>query len=289
MKRFLILCGLFFILQTLNAGYKYELSSCAIFMEDDLPYMPEWIEFHKHQGIQHFYLYNNGPIKVWKTYLDKYEKEGFVEVIEWNYGSQNVIEWNSIQTQAYMHCLKKITKESKWCAIIDTDEFLFTLPYKNLRKALKNYEEFAGVVVNWVMYGTSNVDYIPEGQKLTDLLTFRGAVDGDLHVKSIVKPAYVVDIMDPHSFIYSANKFAVNENKELVHGAFTAKNSVNIFRINHYWCRDKSFLINTKLARRLKWGQPIESVLEIEKGYNLEHDDLIKNFNNYNPHASLEI
>jgi hypothetical protein len=34
------------------------LSICATF-KDEAPYLPEWTEFHRRVGVEHFFLYDN--------------------------------------------------------------------------------------------------------------------------------------------------------------------------------------------------------------------------------------
>src|SRR5258708_3259374 len=50
--------------------YKYDLAVCTIF-QNDAKYLPEWIEFHQQQGVEHFYLYNNLSQDNWKKMLEK--------------------------------------------------------------------------------------------------------------------------------------------------------------------------------------------------------------------------
>ena len=149
-----------FFLSCDSAEYKHELTVCAIF-KNETAWLPEWIDFHLKQGVEHFYLYDNGsedhPEVVLKTYLDK----GQVEIIPWNDRFATTWHWNQIQRKAYFDCIEKIRDTSKWCAFIDIDEYLFCPDKTLLPVKLREYDEFAGVVVNWVIYGTSNIKKIP--------------------------------------------------------------------------------------------------------------------------------
>jgi len=278
MKKAMILFLLVIHKSLLLFSYQYDLAICAIFCEDDLPYMNEWVEFHKKQGVQHIYLYNHlaNQDKIFSC-LSEHLETKFIEIKDWNYSYNTVEEWNAIQQNAYMNCINQIKNSCHWCAIIDTDEFLFSPRYKDLKIALKNYNDYSGVVVNWIFYGTSNYTLSP-GQKLTDYLLYREKISlGKLQgIKSIVKPKYVSGGFI-HVFYYTKS-YAVNENFLKIKG-FDSPLSCEIFRINHYWTRDMNFFFNVKIPRRFKWYKNADNIVESEKRLNEEFDDIIKCYN----------
>lgn len=277
MKKCFLFIAFFSIFLAPSYCHQYDLVICAIFCEDDLPYMKEWIDFHEKQGVQHIYLYNHlGNRSNIDAHLKNHIDSNFVEIKDWPYRFNNCQEWNRIQQNAYMDCMKQIKETCKWCAIIDSDEFLFSPLYGNLVSALDNYNDYSGVVVNWVCYGTSNHCLLP-GQKLTDHLVYRQKlVPGtQTTIKSIVKPNYVTGGFI-HRFDYSSS-FAVNEKFQRIDG-FVSPLSCERFRINHYWSRDLTFFLNIKIPRRLNWDSN-DTVILIEKTLNVEYDDIAKKFN----------
>ena len=54
------------------------------------------------------------------------------------------------------HAFKTFTNFT-WIAFIDSDEFLFTPIQKDLKKVLKEYEDFSSIAVYWKVFGTSNI------------------------------------------------------------------------------------------------------------------------------------
>jgi hypothetical protein len=251
----------------------HELSICAIF-KDDIPYLKEWIEFHLEQGVEHFYLYDNNPNPENLSSIHAYIQNQVVDIIPWRFSHQNnPVTWAHIQCDAYMDCLKK-NRNCNWIAFIDTDEFLFSPKKENLRKILKNYEKFAGVCVNWVMYGTSGVDYIPENEKMLNLLVYRAPLD-NLHIKSIVQPKYVIGCRSMHFFEMSDGKYSVTENKEHIYGPFSKTNSVNNLRINHYWSRDKKFFEKVKIPRMIAREKTAEYATSLEASMNQQYDPIL--------------
>lgn len=260
--------------------FQYDLTVCTIF-QDDAEWLPEWINFHLRQGVEHFYLYNNLSNDDYKRILTPYIDQNLVTLIDWPEKSNNINEFASIQARVYNHCLSQIKKIAKWCAIIDTDEFLFSVDGSSLINTLNLYDKFQGVVVNWVCYGTGGVDKIPLGSKMTDTLLMRAPIQSEHNrlVKSIVKPASVAYCDSPHFCIMKPGNFCVTENKEF-HGANfrTKKVSVNKLRINHYWARDLDFFYNVKIDRWIKWGMPYTKAIEKEAEMNAEYDPILIGF-----------
>jgi hypothetical protein len=280
MHKFIRIISLFiFVFYQLNYVEAHEakksLAVCALF-QNETQYLPEWIEFHEKLGVSHFFLYNNCCIENWQEALKKYLDSGLVEVIDWPHEYININDWIPIQCTAFMDAASKATNKYTWCAFLDTDEFLFSVEGKSLPETLKEYEYAPGVVVNWVMYGTSHVEKISKGEKMLDLLIYRAPLDFPENklFKTIAKPEEIVACLSPHGFIFHNGNRAVDENH--AEKAFTDYNSISVnkLRINHYWCRDNSFFHNVKIPRRLKFFNE-EETLAINDAMNVECDPVL--------------
>ena len=257
--------------------FGYELSICCIF-QNDSKYLPEWIEFHQDRGVEHFYLYNNLSEDNYKEILDPYIRSGLVEVFEWPFRYKVESQWTKIQCDAYMDCIRRIHQQDTWCAFLDTDEFLFSPLNHDIKTTLNLYSDCVGIGVNWVMYGTSDVEQIPDGEKMLDHLVKRSSLDfyGNDTPKSIVRPRYVETCINPHNFFMKNDLPIVNENKVIIPMTnFTVKNSVKKLRINHYWSRDKDFFYNVKLPRRLKWYPNVDEQIKLESMLNDVYDPIL--------------
>jgi hypothetical protein len=55
------------------------LSICAIF-KDEAPYLAEWIEFHRHVGVERFLLYDNLSTDNGREVLEPWARTGIVTV-----------------------------------------------------------------------------------------------------------------------------------------------------------------------------------------------------------------
>lgn len=208
---------------------KCTLSICAI-LKDEAPYLIEWLEFHQIVGVERFYLYDNGSSDHAKDLVESYIQSG---VVVWH-------EWLLKQGQlpAYKHCLQNYQEEMEWVAFIDLDEFLFPTEEDNLRKVLEDYRDYPGVVVNWLIFGSSGHQVKPEGLQIENFT--KRAVDEwepNKHIKSIVQPKTAILPQEPHSFLYLDNQLAVTENKESLFGPWSVTHSVKRLRINHYTTR----------------------------------------------------
>jgi hypothetical protein len=235
---------------------KYYLSVCAIF-RNEARFLPEWIEYHKLHGVEHFYLLNNLSEDDYQSALKPYIDEGLVELYQWPHHGKNQREWNTIQCSAYKKLLRDKKRETFWMAIIDTDEFLVPVQTDDLKNFLKPYEPYGGVTINWQLFGTSNVEKILQGKSLIGALTHRAPSDHprNLFVKSIVQPRKVRKIAEPHYCHYIKPYFHVTENFERMPSvSLSTKVSIDKIRLHHYTNRDELFLRTEKLKRFKEWN-----------------------------------
>jgi Glycosyltransferase family 92 len=258
----------------LASHYKYDISACMIF-RDEAPYLKEWIEFHRLVGIKHFYLYNNLSQDNYQEVLQPYIDQKIVELLEWPRDGKNAAEWEEIQMAAYNDGLKRARKKTKWLAFIDSDEFLFPVQHNNLSQFLKRYEkidEVGGILVSWVVYGTSGVEKIPDDKLLIETLVYSAASGSD-HFKTICRPRRVSFVCSPHYVVYK---------KGYRHCAPSGKMppfiEIDKIRINHYWARDKWYLTNVKIPRRILLGTPPETCILWGEASNQTYDPSIFRF-----------
>ena len=257
------------------ADFKHELSICAIF-QSDAKWLPEWITFHQKQGVSHFWLYNNLSKDAYQTYLRPYIDSGLVELIPWPIDYRSEPEWASVQEGAYRDCLQRSRKVARWCAFLDTDEFLFSPTGETVAHILKEFREFSGVCAHWRMYGTSHVEKIPDGLGVLNTLLYRAPDDFGPHrlFKSIVQPRKVAGTLGAHMFSYKRG-YAVDDQKHRHPGLAVQEIGGSLLRINHYWTRDEEFLYQVKIPRRLRWREDAEAVLRAASEMNAVYDPIL--------------
>jgi hypothetical protein len=239
------------------------LAVCAVF-RDETPYLPEWIEFHRAVGVEHFFLYDNfsqdDPARVLRPWIDK----GIVSLTDWPRHFSD-----GGQCAAYDDCIETRAGDARWIAFLDIDEFLFSPTSQRLPDVLARFESHPGVVVNWQVYGTSNIE------EKTDALVIerfvwraRTSWVRNRRVKSIVATDRARRTSGPHFFEYADGALAVTENQVPVRPVMrsprnrsiqsslskipflpvdpfaardssASKVSVSLLRINHYVLRSR--------------------------------------------------
>ncbi len=266
---------------TLLDSPKYYLSLVVIF-QNEARFLKEWIEFYRMIGVEHFYLHNHLSTDNYQEVLAPYIEAGIVELKQITRRPKNSDEWYEIQNGVYSEVSKRVSDITEWLVVVDSDEFLFPVNGRSLAEALKEYDEYAALSVNWKIFGSSGVERIADNTLMIEQL--KGSdPEPDFHVKTIVKPRYVVDYINPHYPILKDRYAQINENFERFWKAFVPVETRNKFRINHYWARDLEFYRSHKISRVHLSGDKtpeeiksqIEAAYQINNGYSIKYDDSI--------------
>jgi hypothetical protein len=239
----------------------YYLSIATIIKNED-PYLKEWIETHLLFGVEHFFLYDNDNTIPLKITLKEYIDKGIIDVIDFPGPAK--------QMPAFNHCLQNYGNLSKWICFSDVDEFLLPKKHDNLQAILKDYEQFACLSVNWLVFGSSGHIEKPPGLVIENY-TKCGVRNWyeNTHCKSIVQPHLTLRAgSNPHHFIYKNGYHAVSENKEIVQNAW-APNSTNIIQLNHYFTKSLSEF-KEKIARGRSDTDIKEYVRKVDQFYEFE-------------------
>jgi hypothetical protein len=183
------------------------------------------------------------------------------------------------QLRCYQHCVETHREDTRWIAFIDVDEFLFSPTGRPVPEILRDYEEFPGVAVNCLVFGTSGHQTPPAGLAIENY-THRLGLERKRSrvVKAIVDPERVIRIGNSaHYFIYRDNVRAVDERREPVRGEFSDAPAVERLRINHYFTRSQEERERKLDAPRVDNGKPKqrEGVERRDRKLNEEPDDTI--------------
>jgi hypothetical protein len=185
-------------------------------------------------GFERFYMYNNFSTDHHREVLAPYIADGTVIHHEWPV--------EPAQMAGYRDVLDRHREDTDWLGFFDIDEFLFSPTGEKVSDVLRGFEEFPGVGVNEITFGTSGHLMQQPGLAIENFVR-RCAIDKPRNriVKSIVQPAQVGDLgSDPHYFRYRDGRRGVTENKEVLRGSLTKSVSVDLLRINHYMTRSQA-------------------------------------------------
>ncbi len=242
-----------------NTVPKYYLTVCAI-AKNEGPYFKEWIEWHRKQGVEKFYIYDNESNDGTKDVLRPYIESGLVDYVYFP-GKRR-------QLAAYDDCFERHRTEARWIAVIDLDEFIVPVKDKSIPEFLHRMEKFSAVQINWLVYGSGGAKKkVPGGV----MERFRWhAVPGhklNRRIKSIVDPRRVCNMIGCHEAARITGKVADSHGEpERKHFGFREP-QLDVIRINHYAIKSYEEF----LAKRARGRARINSMRDLSyfDGYDL--------------------
>jgi len=242
-----------------------ELAICAIF-RDEGRYLAEWVTFHRLQGVERFYLYENRSSDDWRPEIEPEIDAGIVEVIHFPFVPA--------QGRAYEDCLRRHRDDARWIAFIDVDEFLFSPSGNPLPDVLQEFDMHPGVVVSRRTYGTNGFENPPDGLVIENYLT-RAADDhpGNRWVKSIVNPRSTEGWGSAHHFRLRGRP--VGEDGRPV-DYLLREPTVDLLRINHYYAKSVAEYRYKEVRPAATTGEPQLDRDPIPE--DIVHDELILQF-----------
>lgn len=234
-------------LRSNTAAPEHYLSVCAI-AKNEGPYFKEWIDWHIAQGVERFYIYDNESTDETKAVLEPYIKKGVVEYQYWP-GYRR-------QLAAYDDCLRQHRFSSRWIAFIDLDEFIVPVKDATVVEFLRRCEGFAGVEVNWLIYGSSGQQKREPGGVME---RFRRHSKGDhrlnRHVKSIVDPRRVYGMIGCHEAAKICGYMGDSHLQPIKKNFREREPQQDIIRINHYAVRSYEEFVEKQARGRASGTQ----------------------------------
>lgn len=242
------------------------------------PYLKEWIEYHKLVGVERFYFYDNESDDNTKEVLEPYINNG---TVVYHLLPNHPITKQVPQVEAYNDAIFKYRSITTWMAMIDIDEFIVPVEKSSIPEFLIDYEQYPGVVVNWVCFDSNGHDKAPisHGGMVIANYTRVRKNHNERTVKSIVNPKQVVKYISPHHGVYYFNFRAVTENLHATIGQNSEFESINKIRINHYRTKSKEEYISK--INRNRFGN--QNIYKFNEGLlnftgETEHDLVIQKY-----------
>lgn len=203
---------------------EFKLVIVGIF-KNEAHIMQEWLKHYLNQGVQHFYLIDNGSTDDWQS-----EIKGFpVTCVSDSERGAQLKLYNK-------HFLEIVKENSEWMMVVDLDEFLYARnKFKNIVDYIESLSDnIASVRVPWKMFGSSG--YIKQPSNVVSSFTKR---QNEIHIlcKSITKTNCISEIIT-HNY----------DNKSLFCDEKCMMESDNL-NLNHYPIQSWEWFSQIKMTR----------------------------------------
>jgi hypothetical protein len=221
----------------------YFLSVLSIFKNETIN-LKIWLDHYIWQGVEHFYLIDNGstdnPLRILQEYIDK------------NIVSYFYLPERHKQLEHYRKIFneKKLKQKTQWLIVCDLDEFFYGVDHK-LTTKIKSLNKFYDYIIcNWQMFGSDGLIEQP-----LDIRTSITHCDDKLwkETKYIFKPKIIKDgsSIDIH--------FLLNINIP----ASRVRVANKLIKLNHYPIQSLEFFKNIKMTRGAADTKDFENVRDM--------------------------
>lgn len=208
--------------------------------------LKEWLEHYLDEGVEHFYLIDNGS------------DDNFIEVIEPYMNHITLIKdeerGDKTQITIYNRHILPVLNNSEWIMGIDLDEFVYTSD-GTIAGKLRNIDKNIGqILIPWKYYGSSGHKYQPSS--VIDSFCYRRKAPYEAPTKPICRTVSINDIdvhfcnlKDDYKTVDSTLK---NEILELNWNMGTISEELidnSVFKINHYMIQSLDWFRRVKISR----------------------------------------
>jgi hypothetical protein len=228
----------------------------AIF-KNESSIMKEWIDHYIKEGVDHFFLIDNGSdddyMKIMKDYIDN------------NIVTLVIDPTKHMQMQLYnKHFLEK-SRAYEWAIVCDLDEFIYSRKQFNTIKDYLNSldKSISQVKVQWKIFGSNGI--IEQPKSVIKSFTKRanydtGRTQGVKHIdglkyslcKSIIRTIYLTKFnIHIHNSSYNNIILSSNSSSEMDEFGLISENELNIsyLHLNHYVNQSFSWFMKVKATR----------------------------------------
>jgi predicted DNA-binding protein len=254
----------------------YELSILAMFKNESW-IIREWIEHYIIEGVEHFYLIDNGSTDNYeekiKDYMDKISL--VKDSTRLPYGTQSFLYKKIF--------LNKIKEETKWLIICDIDEYIYARnSYKSIIDVLERLpSNIETIWLPWKIFGSNNHDQHPNG--IINNFTKRSNQPNNFlgHGKSILKTKNLVNFGCCGHYVEirnNTNIYTPNGDNYYIFN-FTEENCSKFnLHLNHYMLLSKEYYLKIKCSRGggesgLTNKYSINFFIDNDKNYNIINDN----------------
>jgi hypothetical protein len=215
----------------------YELTLGVIF-NNEAPYLKEWVEHNLNRGFDHIYMIDDNSDDDFMDVLNPYKDH--ISIFHVN----ERIQFNLRQQYYYNKFIHDKLKQTKWIAICDVDEYIWSPIFLNLKDACRELQNsnIYSIAIPMILFGSNG--HIHQPYSIVEGFTMRSKIDknyidfsNDYHqYKSITWASEILEL-SVHSHWLTFNQTFLNS-----HNLET-----DLFRLNHY-----------RLQSEEKWRKNLE-------------------------------
>lgn len=216
----------------------------------------EWIEHYLKQGVDKFYLIDNGSDDNYQEKIQKYRDDNTLEIIFDAKKHSQVELYNT-------HFLTKC-KSYDWVIVCDLDEFIYARKgFSTIKQYLNSLHFSIGqVFIPWKMFGSNGYNELSGKPYSSILQTFTkrekyNKGERYINTKCIVRTTYLLNFIIHGHKIINFNKIrniTTNHIKNSINDNVSAKISENILEesflnCNHYAIQSLGWFLSVKCTR----------------------------------------
>ena len=212
----------------------YFLSVLAQFKNETMN-LRVWIEHYLWQGVDHFYLIDNGstdnPLQILQDYINR-------GIVTYYYKPKKHMQ---IQNYRWIFDYENLKTKTYWLAVCDLDEFFYGVDQK-LRTKIRHLDYYDLINVNWLVYGNSGIDKHPSDIRTAFIHRFPNM--DPVNTKYIFKPLKIKDSSQIwiHWLLYPNTNTPIKQGNRV-------RTANQLIRINHYVLQSLEYFTKIKSKR----------------------------------------
>lgn len=210
----------------------------------------EWIEHYLSEGVEHFYLIDNGSTDDYRKILQPYIDAKQVTLFE--------DQTQHAQAALYNKYFQPILPTTTWFIVCDFDEFIYTTAeLSTVASFLRSLNPSVGAVkIPWVMFGSSGL--IDQPASVIDAFLLRQDYSTPVasNVKCIYRTTAIAGDMDIHRSDLKPDYTMIYANRQPTQNLEDTRIKLSELeiaqseiRMNHYAVQSKSWFENVKMTR----------------------------------------
>jgi hypothetical protein len=217
----------------------------AIF-KNESSIMKEYIEHYINQGIDKFFMIDNGSDDNYLDIIQPYIDNNKIEL---------VIDANKyMQIEHYNNYFLEKSKEYDWIIVCDLDEFIYARKeYKTIKEYLLTIDNnISQIVIPWKMFGSNNHIKQPKSVIKSFIKRAQNIENNFINGKSIVRAKNLLKF-DIHTHRID-NNISISSDNKILDREFLFNISENILEesylhLNHYAIQSYEWFMNIKATR----------------------------------------